>query len=39
MAMSGLLLMVLALGGCGVVVVAVVVAIWAITNDRRPPSR
>jgi hypothetical protein len=39
MAMGGLLLTIVGIVGCGILVAAVVAVVWAISHDRRPPSR
>jgi hypothetical protein len=38
MAVSGLLITVVAVLGCGLMLVAVVAVVWAISSNRRPPS-
>jgi hypothetical protein len=36
--MTGLLAIAVGLGGCAIMIVAVVLVVWAIANDRRGPS-
>lgn len=36
--MMGMLMVALGVGGCAVMAVALVLVVWAITHDRRPPS-
>jgi hypothetical protein len=38
MAVSGLLITVLGVLGCGLLIVALVAVAWAISSNRRPPS-
>jgi hypothetical protein len=38
MAMSGLLLAIAGVAGCAVMIAALVLAVWAIAQNRRPPS-
>jgi hypothetical protein len=38
MSLSALLLVALGVAGCVIVAAAVLLSVWAITHDRRPPS-
>lgn len=38
MAVSGLLITALGLAGCAIAIVVVVLVVWALAQNRRPPS-